>query len=308
MKNIIIYTHMPHFSLADGGTVVQYYLAKILEEYGQCVRIYTSSGIETPNSIFSKFYKNDFPIDNNSVVIYCEGTQGNPLQAKNVVRWMLSKLGQNVPYDWVNTWGQNELVYYFNSEEKIKNNQDKVGNIFKMLNILYIHPNAVNINPTPRHGTCFTIRKAKETHNGKKCRYVHNPSSFEITRNHTQEECINMFNKYKFFISYDSLTFLSVISALCGCISIVIKVDGLDKNGWLHTTAAADYLKASGETSLYGIAYGSDDVENAINTLNMAKEQWNRITQFSKDKYVTKIIEDVNNFENMTNTIKNNFY
>ena len=51
---------MPHFSLADGGTVVQYYLAKILEEYGQCVRIYTSSGIETHNPIFLKFYKNDF--------------------------------------------------------------------------------------------------------------------------------------------------------------------------------------------------------------------------------------------------------
>ena len=126
MKNIIIYTHMQHFNLSDGGTVVQYYLAKILEEYGQRVRIYTSSGIETPNPIFSKFYKNDFPIDNNSVVIYCEGTQGNPLKAKNVVRWMLSKLGQNVPYDWVNTWGQNELVYYFNSEEKIKNNQDSL--------------------------------------------------------------------------------------------------------------------------------------------------------------------------------------
>jgi len=297
---------MPDFSLNNGGIVVQYYLAKILEEYGQCVRIYTKN--KTPNPIFTKFYKNDFPIDNNSVVIYCEGTQGNPLNAKNVVRWMLSKLGQNVPYDWVNTWGKTELVYYFNSEEKINNNQDKLGDIFKMLNILYIHPNAININPIPRKGTCFTIRKAKETHNGKKCRYLHNPISFEITRSHTQEECINIFKKYKFFISYDSLTFLSVISALCGCISIVIKVEGLDKNGWLNTTAAADYLKSSGENTLYGIAYGAGDVENAINTLHMAKEQWNRITQFSKDKYITKFIEDINNFENMTNTIKTNFY
>ena len=40
----------------------------------------------------------------------------------------------------------------------------------------------------------------------------------------------------------------------------------------------------------------------------MAKEQWNRITQFSKDKYITKFIEDINNFENMPNTIKTNFY
>ena len=59
---------------------------------------------------------------------------------------------------------------------------------------------------------------------------------------------------------------------------------------------------------LYGIAYGADDIENAKNTLHMAKEQWNRITQFSKDKYITKFIEDINNFENMPNTIKTNFY
>ena len=308
MKNIIIYTHMPEFSFKDGGTVVQYLLGKVLKEYGQNVKIYPSSGKITENSIFSDFYNNNFPIDDNCVVVYCEGTQGNPLNAKNVVRWMVSKLGQNVPYDWVNTWGKNELVYYFNSEEKIKNNIDKLGNLFKMLNVLYIHPYAVNSNPSPRKGTCFTIRKSIETHNGKKCISVHPPNALEITRNHTQLECINIYNQHKYFISYDSLTFLSVISALCGCISIVIKVDGLDKNGWLNTTAAADYLKITGEPMLYGIAYGADDIENAKNTLHMAKEQWNRITQFSKDKYITKFIEDINNFENMPNTIKTNFY
>jgi hypothetical protein len=308
MKNILIYTHMPDFSFIDGGTVVQYLLGRVLKEYGQNVKIYPSSGKITENSIYSEFYNNDFSIDDNCVVIYCEGTQGNPLNAKHVVRWMLSKLGQNVPYYWVNTWGKNELVYYFNSEEKIQNNQDKLGSIFKMLNILYINPNAVNFNPAPRNGTCFTIRKAIETHNGNTFTYVHNPTSFEITRNHTQDECIQIFNKHKYFISYDSLTFLSVISALCGCISIVIKVEGLDKNGWLNTTAAADYLKSSGETTLYGIAYGADDVENAINTLHMAKEQWNRITQFSRDKYISKFIEDVNNWETNINTIQTNFY
>ena len=89
-----------------------------------------------PNSIFMNFYNNDFPIDDNCVVIYCEGTQGNPLNAKNVVRWMLSKLGQNVPYNWVDTWGKNELVYYFNSEKKIQNKPDKLGSIYKMLNVI----------------------------------------------------------------------------------------------------------------------------------------------------------------------------
>ena len=112
---------MPKFDFKDGGTVVQYLLAKTLEEYGQNVKIYTT-GIKINNSIFNKFYDNDFPIDDNCVVIYCEGTIGNPLNAKNVVRWMLSKLGQNVPFSNLDSWDKNELVYYFCSEEKIANN------------------------------------------------------------------------------------------------------------------------------------------------------------------------------------------
>ena len=256
MKNIIIYTHMPEFSFKDGGTVVQYLLAKTLEEYEQNVRIYPSSNIRTNNSIFSKFYDNDFPIDDNCVVIYCEGTQGNPLNAKNVVRWMLSKLGQNVPYSWLNTWNSNELVYYFNFEEKLEKNPDMLNSIYKILNIIYIHPAANNHN-FPRKGTCFTIRKSIQTH-GKTKQSIHPPRSFEITRKHTQLDCIKIFNNHKFFISYDSLTFLSVISALCGCVSIVVKVDGLSKQDWINTTAAAEYLRETGETTLYGIAYGGD--------------------------------------------------
>ena len=36
---------MPKFNFNDGGTVVQYELAKILEEYGQIVRIYLSGNM-----------------------------------------------------------------------------------------------------------------------------------------------------------------------------------------------------------------------------------------------------------------------
>jgi hypothetical protein len=306
MKNIIIYTHMPTFKLEDGGTVVQYLLARVLNNLGLNVRIYPSSGIKSKNPFYMKFYDNDFSIDDNTVVIYCEGTQGNPLNAKNVVRWMLSKLGQNIPYEWVNTWGKNELVYYFNSEEKISKNSDKIGNIYKLLNILYINPLVKNFNYSRRKGTCFTIRKSQQTH-GKIKQFVHPKGSFEITRKHTQYECIQLFNVYKYFIAYDSLTFLSVMAALCGCISIVIKVDGLSKKDWLNTTAAAEYLKNSGENMLYGIAYGADDLQNAMNTIHLAKQQWNRIYEYSKNKYVCKFIEDINNWDNNLNTIENNF-
>jgi len=220
---------------------------------------------------------------------------------------MLSKLGLNVPYNNVNTWSKNELVYYFNSEEKIAKNPEKLNNIYKMLNIIYVNPSAKNYNFAQRKGTCFTYRKALNTH-GKHPKIVHNPNSFEITRKHTQKDYIIFFNKYKYFVSYDSLTFLSVIAALCGCISIVKKVDGLSKQDWLNTTAAADYLKEYNEPGLYGIAYGAEDLQNAISTLHLCNEQWFRIVKFSKEKYINGFIQDINNWNNNINTIKNNFF
>ena len=56
MKNVLIYSHMPFFQYNDGGTVVQFYLAKILEEeYGLNVRILNTDN-KISNSIFNNFY------------------------------------------------------------------------------------------------------------------------------------------------------------------------------------------------------------------------------------------------------------
>jgi len=309
VKPIIIYTHMPQFDFKDGGTVVQYLLAKTLDEMGYTVRIYSSSGIKVENSLFSKYYENDFPIDDNVVVIYCEGTQGNPLNARYVIRWMLSKLGQNVPHYFVNGWGKNELVYYICSEEKIAKNPEKIGNLYKFLQVIYINPCAKNNNLTHREGVCYTIRKAEFIH-GKIPDMIHPPDAFEIKRDHTQLDCIKIFNEHKYFISYDSITFLSYISTLCGCISIVKKVDGLSKQDWIHTigVAVVEYLKESGEQALYGVAYGLDDLKFATDTLHMAPNQWSRIIEFSKKKYVSQLVRDIIHWDENINTIQNNFF
>ena len=307
-KNILIYTHMPKFSFVDGGTVAQYNLAKLLDEAGQNVRIYSSSGICIANSIFCKFYKNDFPIDDNTVVIYCEGTIGNPLNARNVVRWMLSELGKNAPYEWLHTWGKNELVYYFNTEQKFFDNPEKIGKIYKSLNSLYINPYAKQTNFEERTGSCYTIRKAFMHTNG--FNIVHPPNSFELTRQHTQLECIEFFNKYKWFVCYDPLCFYVVIAALCGCIPVVYKVNGLTKKEWIQTIAASEYCTSKGVFNLYGIAYGEEDLEYAESTIHLVKEQWDDIIKFNKEKTIVPFINDIQNFddERMLNNIGENFY
>ena len=312
-KNIIIYTHMPLFSMVDGGTLVQYNLGKILdEELNQVVRIYSPSGIEAENPVFNKFYRpTDFPIDENTVVIYCEGTIGNPLGAKHVVRWMLSVLGQNVPHSHLDTWARNELVYHFNFEPRFFEYPERKGVFYKMLSCIYINPEIKQTNFGIREGSCFAIRKAHHIHKSKPIQIIHDDGSHQLTGYETQSQCIEIFNTYKYFYCYDSNTFLTFMAAMCGCISIVYPVEGLSKSEWVKTTAAKDYLNSVGgdETeTLYGVAYGLEEIPFAESTLHLAKKQWVEIVNFGKENTVVPFVRDINEFENMQNTIENNYF
>lgn len=307
MKNILIYPHSP-FSNEEGGIVVQYHLANLLDEYGATVRVYQHLHcIDTP--MFTKFYNNEFPIDDNCVVIYCEGIKGNPLNAKYVVRWMLSELGQNVPVDWAHTWGKNELVYYFNSEIKHKQNSEKIGNIYKLLTTLYVNPGIRNMNLPDRKGHCHTMRKIniyKQTIN-----YIHPADSFEIFHSFAHmkmADIIPIFNRYEYFTCYDPITFLFYISALCGCIPIVYPIEGKTKQEWLEMNAFVEYMDYKKIDNIYGIAYGIEDLEWAKSTIHLAKEQFDDMILYYKEKHIPAFINDINNFELMTNTIENNFY
>jgi hypothetical protein len=303
-KNIIFYQHR-NFNLNDGGITVQYYLAQLLDKYGIKVRIHQANYEIVQNNLFNNYYNNDFDL-NDCIIIYCEGIVGNPLNAPYVVRWMLSELGKNVPYDYVNTWGKNELVYYFNSELKIQNNIDKLKDIYKFLTIIYINPEIKQINNNPRLEYCHTYRKSFYH---KNINIFHPKNSFEITRSHNQNNYIEIFNKYKYFVCYDPLTFLCIIAPLCGCISIIYPLDGLSKKEWLQTTGLNEYFKYKNDYNIYGIAYGNsqDEINYANNSLHLVKKQWDDIKSYQIN-YITKFITDINQFELMQNTIKNNYF
>jgi hypothetical protein len=303
MKNILIYTPY-EFSINCGGIVVQYELCKIISNMG--INIQISSPNKIKNSIFNNYtLDNEFDLEN-TIVIYGETIEGNPLNAKYIVRWILAPLGMCCQKDISNTWGKNDLVYYFNYEPRFDNEPEKIGTIYKLLSPLYLNPYIKQTNFGERNGVCYTIRKGKRIH-GNKLSIKCPPGSFEIKSFHSIDYCIEIFNKYEWFLSYDSLTFLIVIAALCGCIPVIYKVDGMNKQQWIETTVACNYLKSKGLDNLYGIAYGREDMEYAKSTLHLVKEQWDDIINYCKEKTVLPFIEDIQNFENMQNTIKNNY-
>lgn len=302
-KNIIIYPYF-EFSNMCGGIVVQYYLAQILDKIGIKVRIKLNNNYRQ-NDIYNNYFNDDFNIEE-SIIIYGETIEGNPLNATNTVRWILAELGIISNKNIYKTWGKNDLIYYFNSELKFFNKPDNINYIYKNLSLLYINPLFKN-NNLEKMGFCHTYRKSKYH---KNLILIHPQNSYEITRNHNQEDYNDIFNKYEFFISYDPLTFLNILAAICGCISIVYPIEGLNKKEWLKMTALADYVNDRKLDSLYGIAYGYNlkEILFAYNTLQYVKDQWEDINLYFKEKYIMPFIIDINNILNCKNTNENNFY
>jgi hypothetical protein len=303
--NILVYTINP-FSFTCGGIVVQYELCRIIDSIGINIRIKSPDNIY--NNIFSKFYENDFDI-NNTLVIYGETIEGNPLNAHHVMRWILAPLGIVTNNDIYKTWGLNDLVYYFNVDKTFSINESMISTKYKLLTSIYINPLIKNYNDPVRKGYCHTFRKSNFH---KTLRYAHPPNSFEIKREHKLKDCINVFNKHEIFISYDPLTFLNIIAAMCGCISVVIKVDGiLTHSEWLKITAVAYYVKDKGIEKLYGVAYGLSEINWAKETLHLVSQQWVDILEYCKSQTILpflKDIEDLKNLETLENLVQKMFF
>ena len=282
------------FDLSNGGTTVQYYLASILDSHNIDVKICNVHDNNTENVIFNKFITFEKARNTKNIVIYCEGVVGNPLNAKYVVRWMLSKLGMNVPVHFHLTWGLNELVYFFNSEIDLINYKN-----FKQLTTLYVNPIFKDLQQN-RTNTCFTYRKPII----KNPIIIHNLDSFEIKRSHTQNDYFEIFNKCTTFISYDSLTFLSFIAPLCGCISIIYPTPGLSKRDYFKTTPFNDYMVEKNIDSIYGIAYGNseEEIRYSRETMHLLKDQITDFQQWNL-KYIDSFIHDLRNFESNKNTL-----
>jgi hypothetical protein len=81
------------------------------------------------------------------------------------------------------------------------------------------------------------------------------------TRNSSLEYII-YFQRKDFFLSFDPFTFMSIIASLCGCISVIKKIPGLEFNEWVN----------GDPFNKYGIAYGQEGVQHALNTQHLLLE------------------------------------
>lgn len=191
-------------------------------------------------------------IDDDTVVIYTETLRGNPLRAKNVVRWFL--FYNRFPGD--DTWYSKDDLFFTYREQfndyKLNPNCNTLK-IFHFDNDLYKRTNL-----GPRHGNCYIVRKGS----GRKDL----PSHFDgpVIDNLREPDKVKVLNQCERCYLYDTQTFYASIAALCGCIPIVVPEPGKTKE---------DYVKPDDEVR--GVAYGDspDEIDFALRTRNEVQKR-----------------------------------
>ncbi len=269
-QKYIIYTH--NFNIDSGGVIVLFQLCHILNMQGHDAKIwiegtpfYNSQRPFKSISRIIKFYRRKYinrrpfitkvhkhfhtPIASakdlkDAIVVYPEIVDGNPLNAKHIVRWLLHKPGFHTGR--VN-FTKNELLFGYGAEcsgSGIEINEENILIVKYIMKDIYQQQNYGQ-----RAGSCYMIRKAKEKP------LIHDLNNSIQIDNLTHEEMNRIFNETEKFYSYDPYTYYSTYASLCGCISIVVPDLNVSKDEW-HPNSK----------DTYGIAYGEEDIDYALQT------------------------------------------
>ena len=212
------------------------------------------------------------------VVIYPEIVFGNPLGAKNVVRWLLHDPGF---FSGKIYYGPNEIYFKYTNQYNdfnYLNSRTSKNNLY-IFTYLKNYYNDVNCF-SERHGVAYCIRK------GKIKTVPFNMAGAILIDGMKHNEISKIFKKSKYFISFDRYTAFSRFAALCGCISIVVPEEGIDEHVW-----QPDLEKR------YGVSYGFEavNIEQALATVSELKRQLIN-EENDSEKAVKNFIKEVENF------------
>ena len=248
-ENVKFIIYAPNFDENSGGIMVLHRLCDLLNKQGEqaYIWLWPQSFRLGNKGIYKKFntpLAKIYDLDDNAIVVYPEVVSGNPLKAKNVVRWLLYKPGF---FTGEVNYGKDELFFYFQKEHiPPEFNIPDENRLFIGLSFLDVYKQT---NFGARKGTCYILRK------GKNRKIAHNIKNSILIDGKSHKEIVEIFNNVKCCISYDLYTAYSNYAAICGCKSIVIPEEGLTRDKWV-----------TNEEYGYGIAYGFNDLNYAEKT------------------------------------------
>ena len=247
MKKFIYVIGWNKSSPNSGGPIVLYSLCHFLNSIGE--KSYMSGG-DFPNvlNLNCPIKPEELNLESEDVVvIYPEVTNGNPLNAKNVARWMLYPIG--IHGGDIKTHSKNDLIIGWGKECSGGGyiiNEDNCVIVKHIMSDIYKH-----LNSASRGKTCYMKRKGKKWGQS----FDQHPQDSICVDGKNHKELSEIFNLCHTFYCYDPHTYYSTYASMCGCDSIVLPPKTLAKEDWKNSIK-----------DTYGIAYGKDDLGRARKT------------------------------------------
>lgn len=259
--------YAPDYDENSGGGIVLHQLCHTLNQLGERAFLWPMNRAYQPGSrfrrnqitapetfrvsqSFSTPVASQKEVGRDSVVIYPEVTSGNPLAARNVVRWLLHKPGY---FTGIIDYGKKDLFFKFDDYcDDTRITGGKAGRLC----LFALDPRYEDRGSGTRSGSCYLVRKGK----GKAL--VHDLNDSIQIDGLRHDEIADIFNRATTFYSYDEVTMYSQFAAICGCVSVVIPTQYKNREEWVRDHPL----------SRYGIAYGLDDIEHASQTRHLVSD------------------------------------
>ncbi len=251
-----IYIYSPSSDQTSGGISALYNLYNLLKQKASNFNIHIFNYDIYEN--ISKFKLND-----SDIVIYPEIIEGNPLNAKHVIRFIFFSLELNNRNNILQTWNKSDYIIQWLKWEK---------SISKYIQIYlpFIDLDYKNLNLNRFENTCCLVKKGVFFDDILNIINEINEKKYIIIDNLNKEQIINKFNTCKYFYTYDPVTAYILYSIICGCIPIIKPLKNYNKQEYINAFLSCELCSLK-----HGFAYGehNDEIEFAEKTLEIGKKE-----------------------------------
>jgi hypothetical protein len=257
--NFVIFSQFPQYMDHIGSSTVSHTLANELALLGENSYMYSNS---TPHEQVSCIpWGSSIEYDNENTIFILPAGAGEHTFAKDIPNFINNS--ENIVRHLVNyqvkSYPKENKLYQLSKYFNVLNEQ-KVDGYMPILNIDF---NIFKNHNLPRSGRCYLI-KGEEYITGQHMYHTSSDTNLDnywVYGENKMKYLAEMFNKHEVFFTYNTQTFISVLAALCGCVSIIIPHPNTSKEKLLNFPQ-----------NKFGISYGFDDIQHSIDTLHLVKE------------------------------------
>ena len=262
MNKCVYVIFVPNYNNSIGGNLALHSLSENLSLLGE--EVYITCQYKREHSltksidIKSNFWS--FLSKENTIVVYPEIIENNPLNAKHICRWLLNNPGAFKKFDAYEPEG---IFFRYNKYFNYEKYDKEIPVLNTYISKVKTFTPLQNKN-IKRKRIIYSLRKI----NQEKLKRYPIKTEWELIHFNSIDKTIfdleirNIFRNSKYYISYDHCSYMTVLAALCGCIPIVIPDERYSKEEWKNIFPI----------QRYGVAYGFEDIEFAKETLHLVKD------------------------------------